>query len=96
MNKKFASLLIALILLVIAFFAINQYRNSTRNIVDLIASKKDLINVLISGINSYKDDTYVFFAVISINPANGNSGITLIPPDYGVFMNDDGSKISIS
>lgn len=93
MNKKFASLLIAITLLIITFFAINQYRKSTRNIVDLIASKNDLVNVLVSGINSYKEDTYVFFAVISVNPANGNCGITLIPPDYGVCMNDDGSKM---
>lgn len=93
MNKKFASLLIALALLIIAFFSINQYRKSTRNIVDLIASKKDLVNVFVSGINSYKDDTFVFFAVISVNPANGNCGITLVPPDYAVLMNDDGSKI---
>jgi len=91
--KRISALVAALLIIMITFFAINQYRKSTRNIVDVIASKNDLVNVLVAGINSYKDDTFVFFAVISVNPANGNCGITLIPPNYGVFMNDDGSRI---
>ncbi len=93
MNKKISALLIATAVISVTFFGINQYRKSTRNIVDLIASKKDLVNVLVAGRNAYKDDTFVFFAVLSVNPANGNCGITMIPPDYGIFMNDDGSKI---
>lgn len=93
MNKKISILAAAFLIIIITFFAINQYRKSTRNIVDIIASKNDLVNVLVAGINTYKDDTFVFFGILSVNPANGNCGITLIPPDYGVFMNDDGSKV---
>lgn len=93
MSKRISALLVALVLITLVFLGINQYRKSTRNIVDLIASKKDLVNVLVAGRNSYKDDTFVFFAVISLNPGNGSCGITMIPPDYGVFMNDDGTKV---
>lgn len=93
MIKKISILAAVLLIVLVTFFAVNQYRKSTRNIVDVIASKNDLVNVLIAGINSYKDDTFVFFAVLSVNPSNGNCGITLIPPDYGVSMNDDGSRV---
>jgi len=91
--KKISFLAAALLIISVIFFSVNQYRKSTRNIVDVIAHKNDLVNILVAGINSYRDDTFVFFAVLSVNPLNGNCGITLIPPDYGVYMNDDGSRV---
>lgn len=52
-----------------------------------------MINILVAGRNVYNDNTFNFFALITINPVNSNIGITFIPPDYRVMMNDDGSKI---
>jgi anionic cell wall polymer biosynthesis LytR-Cps2A-Psr (LCP) family protein len=53
----------------------------------------DMINILIAGRDSYNDNTFRFFSLITINPGNKNIGITFIPPDYRIFMNDDGTKI---
>lgn len=72
---------------------INEYRKGTRNVVDDIISKKSLINILIAGRNVYNENTFSFFAIVSINPANNNIGITFIPPDYRIMMNDDGTKV---
>jgi anionic cell wall polymer biosynthesis LytR-Cps2A-Psr (LCP) family protein len=54
---------------------------------------KDMINILVAGRNVYNENTFTFFAIITINPINNNIGITFIPPDYRIMMNDDGSKI---
>lgn len=92
MNKKIkiAAIAGAVILLLLV---INEYRKSTRNVVDDIVSKNGLINILIAGRNVYNENTFSFFAIASINPANNNIGITFIPPDYRIMMNDDGTKL---
>lgn len=92
MNKK-SKIAVAAGAVILILLGINEYRKGTRNVVDEIISKKSLINILIAGRNVYNENTFSFFAIISINPSNNNIGITFIPPDYRIMMNDDGSKL---
>lgn len=72
---------------------INFYNKRNRNVIDDIIAMKDMINVLIAGRNVYNDNTFAFFALVTINPMNNNIGITFIPPDYRIMMNDSGTKV---
>ncbi len=93
MNNKYSKLIITAVLIIIIFLGINFYKKRNRNVIDEIISMKDMINILIAGRNVYNDNTFNFFALITINPVNNNIGITFIPPDYRIMMNDDGTKV---
>ena len=93
MESKKVKIIIAAAVIIVLLFGINLYRKSTRNVIDEIVSKNGLINILIAGRNVYNENTFSFYAIVSINPANNNIGITFIPPDYRIMMNDDGTKI---
>ncbi len=92
MNNK-SKIAVAAGAVILLLLGINQYKKGTRNVVDEIINKKGLINILIAGRNVYNENTFSFFAIVSINPSNNNIGITFIPPDYRIMMNDDGSKV---
>lgn len=92
MNNK-SKIAVAAGAVILLLLGINEYRTGTRNVVDEIISKKGLINILIAGRNVYNENTFSFFAIASINPSNNNIGITFIPPDYRIMMDDDGSKV---
>jgi len=92
LKGKWKFVIIAAIAIII-FWAVNIYIKMTRNVVDEIINKKQLVNILIAGRNVYNENTFAFYAIVSINPDNNNIGITFIPPDYRVMMNDDGSKV---
>jgi len=64
---------------------------ANRNTVETLINEKKMINILVAGSNNYRDDRYSFFSIVSINPENGNIGITFIPPSFRVFMDDDNS-----
>ena len=93
MNNKYAKLVISAVIILAVIFGISIYKKRNRNVIDEIISMKDMINILIAGSNSYKENTFSFFAIITINPVNNNIGITFIPPDYRIMMNDDGTKM---
>jgi len=93
LNSKYLKWIIPVILIVSIFVGISLYNKSNRNVIDDIISMKDMINVLVAGRNVYNDNTFNFFALVTINPVNNNIGITFIPPDYRIMMNDDGTKI---
>jgi len=93
LNNKYPKLIISAVLIVLIFLGINFYRKQNRNVIDEIISMKDMVNILVAGRNVYNENTFSFFALITINPVNNNIGITFIPPDYRIMMNDDGTKI---
>ncbi len=93
MDKRKKIIIITAVIGTIAYLAISFYIKSTRNVIEQMVAREDLINVLIAGRNSYKDNTFNFYALVTINPKNNNIGITFIPPDYRVMMNDSGSNV---
>ena len=92
MNKRTKLLIAGSIAAILIYSAISFYIKSTRNVIEQMVDKKDLINVLIAGRNAYKENTFNFYALVTINPVNSNIGITFIPPDYRIMMNDSGSN----
>jgi len=91
LDKKKKFLILAAAAAIILYLCISFYIKSTRNVIEKIVDNGDLINILVTGRNIYKENTFNFYALISINPANNNIGITFIPPDYRIMMNDSGS-----
>ena len=93
MNSKYLKIVIALFIIIALVFGFFAYKKRSRNVIDEIVSMNDMINILIAGRDSYNDNMFRFFSLITINPVNKNVGITFIPPDYRIFMNDAGTKI---
>jgi len=93
LNNKYSKFIISAIVIFFIILGINFYKKQNRNVIEEIVSMKDMINILIAGRNVYNDNTFSFFAIVTINPVNNNVGITFIPPDYRIMMNDDGTKI---
>ncbi len=93
MDNKYSKVIVSAVVVLIIFTGIHFYKKHNRNVIDEIISMNDMINVLVAGRNVYNDNTFTFFALVTINPVNNNIGITFIPPDYRIMMNDDGSKI---
>lgn len=91
MDRRKKLIITAAIAGIILYLCISFYIKSTRNVIEKIVDNKDLINILVTGRNVYKDNAFNFYALVSINPANYNIGITFIPPDYRIMMNDSGS-----
>jgi len=97
LDKRKKLIIAAAVAGIILYLCVSFYIKSTRNVIEKIVDNKDLINILITGRNVYKENTFNFYALVSINPANNNIGITFIPPDYRIMMNDSGSdSIKIS
>ena len=92
MDKRKKTIIVAGIIVLLSYLAISAYIKSTRNVIEQMIYKKDLINILLTGRNTYKDNTFNFYALVSINPENNNIGLTFIPPDYRIMMNDSGSN----
>jgi len=93
LNNKYSKLIISAAIILLIILGINFYKKHNRNVIDEIISMKDMINILVAGRNVYNENTFSFFALITINPVNNNIGITFIPPDYRIMMNDDGTKV---
>lgn len=91
LDKRKKLIITAVVSGIILYLCISFYIKSTRNVIEKIIDNKDLINILLTGRNVYKENTFNFYALVSINPANNNIGITFIPPDYRIMMNDSGS-----
>lgn len=93
MNGKYSKIIAAVVLIVVLLIGIVYYKKRNRNVVDEIISKKDLINILVAGRNTYNENTFTFYAIVTINPVNSNIGLTFIPPDYRIMMNDSGTRL---
>ena len=92
MKKKLiiAALLAGLAALLVG--ALFMYRMKTRNAVEELSAGKKLINILITGANKYKERKFDFFAILSINPVNGNVGVTFVPPSFKINMGGNDVK----
>jgi len=93
LNSKYLKILISLFIIIALVFGVLIYKKHSRNVIDEIISMNEMINVLIAGRSVYNDNMFRFFSLITINPVNNNIGITFIPPDYRILMNDDGTKV---
>ncbi|MCL1911821.1 MAG: LytR C-terminal domain-containing protein [Leptospirales bacterium] len=86
MKKKLVIAAVIACLAAALLAALFLYRMKTRNAVEELSEGKKIINILIAGSNKYKERKFDFFAVLSINPVNGNIGITFIPPSFKISM----------
>ena len=86
MKKKLIIIAVVLIVLGLVSGALYLYQIKTRNAVNELVANKKIINVLLSGVNSYKERKFDFFAILSLNPDNNNIGITFIPPSFKIQM----------
>ena len=93
MKSKYVKLLVFFFIIIALVFGVLIYKKHSRNVIDEIVSMNDMINILIAGRNVYDDNMFRFFSLITINPANNNIGVTFIPPDYQILMNDAGTKV---
>lgn len=93
MKSKYLKILILFAIIIALVFGVLIYKRHSRNVIEEIVSMNDMINILIAGRDSYNDNMFRFFSLVTINPVNKNIGITFIPPDYRILMNDDGTKL---
>ena len=93
MNIKYLKIIIAISIILAMVFGFLAYKKYSRNVIDEIVSMNEMINILIAGRSAYNENTFRFFALITINPTNKNIGITFIPPDYRILMNDAETNI---
>ena len=89
MKKLIVIALAGIVLVSVFLYVLYSYRVTSRNTVEKLVSENKMINILVTGANSYNDDRYSFFALCSINPENYRIGITFIPPSYRVFLDED-------
>ena len=72
--KNKVNILIVAGFILLVLFGIYSYKKYTRNIIDEMIARNNLINILIAGRNVYNDNTFNFYAIVSINPGNNNIG----------------------
>jgi len=93
LKKKILTLAAAVVCLLLSgIYIFNNYRLSTRNLVEKLIQEKKLINILVAGSNRYNDHKHRFYALVSINPVNKNTGITFIPPSYSLKFDDNNTE----
>jgi len=88
LNRKAVIGITGIILLILVFTVVYFYKIRTRNAVEQFVQNNKLINVLLAADMDSSTDTNSFYAVISIHPENGNTGITFIPPNYVVSVDE--------
>lgn len=96
MFKKIVPFLILFFALgMLVLYIFNSFSVEKDNAVDILASKKNMVNILLAGSNSFKDNKQTFFAVLSINPETGKTGMTFIPPKLEVNLYGDGTGYTL-
>lgn len=89
-------LVLTIILALIGFvFSIYYYKINTRNSIDVLVENKKMINILIAASNKYQDNKHDFYAVLSINPENSKVGMTFLPPELEIDLEEDGNVIPL-
>jgi hypothetical protein len=94
-NSRVKGIIIAAVVLVLAVAGFYMYRIKTRNAVELLASNKLLVNVLVAGTNVYSGGKNPFYCVVSVNPENGKVGVTFLPPSLKVDLSGDGDMVRL-
>ncbi len=92
MKKKIAILAGVAAAVFLVLMVLHFYERSTRNAVEKLAKEKKLVNILIAGSNVYRERCHSFFSILTINPENSNMGITFIPPNFRVYLDEDRKK----
>ena len=87
MKKKIIIISGISVILIILFTIFTLYRISNRNAVERLIAQKKMINILIAGSNSTGSKHFKFFSILSLNPDNGNIGVTFIPPSLKIKSN---------
>ncbi len=81
-----------LLLALVSAFIYYCHGMRTRNAVEELIQKKKIINILVAGSNVLKDHKHKFFSIVSINPDNHRIGITFIPPEFRIRLDEDGDN----
>lgn len=94
MKRRYLVIATAVMLLLVVVFVYycNNVRN--RNAVEKLIQNKKIINILVAGSNRYNDHKHKFFAIVSINTENGRIGVTFIPPNFKIRLDDDGDRVA--
>ncbi len=88
MKKKIQySLIFAGIIIGIAL-SYHFYKNKSRNLIEKIYSGDGIVNILVAGRKSYHRDSFIFFAILTLNNTNNNIGITFLPPEFKITMGE--------
>ena len=92
MNKKIIPISIILGIIIIIFSIFQLYKKSNRNIIEILAENRKMINILIAGSNVYNQNKHDFYAVFSYNPEKNKFGITFLPPEFKIDMKGKGKS----
>lgn len=92
-RKAVITSLSAVAVLLVVLSGIYLYRINTQNAVEILASRKQLINILVAGSNSYENNKHRFYAIVSINPETGKTGMTFLPPNMKIAVDSRGKSL---
>jgi anionic cell wall polymer biosynthesis LytR-Cps2A-Psr (LCP) family protein len=88
LKKKIIILVVSSFIILLVLLGYNHYISKTRNVVEYLIKEDQLINIMIAGSNVYNDRKHNFYAILSISHKNGNIGITFIPPQYRICIDE--------
>ena len=88
MKKKIIILVVSSFIILLILLGYKQYISRTRNVIENLIENNQLINIMIAGSNVYNDRKHNLYAILSISPENGNIGITFIPPQYRICIDE--------
>lgn len=94
MKRKVLIIAIILLVALVSVFIYYCHGQRTRNAVEELIQKKKIINILVAGSNVLKEHKHAFFAIMSINPDNYRIGITFIPPEFRIHLDDGGESMA--
>lgn len=94
-NFRRKTVIVAIVLVAVATVSIYTYRVNSRNSVDLLVSRGNMINILLMGSNKYTKNKMSFYAIMSINAENNTVGLTFLPPSLKVDLTGDGDLVRI-
>ncbi len=93
MKRKCVIILVPVIIVVLLMGGMYLYQIYTRNAVETLVNKGQMINILLAGGNSFNNRYYRFYAILSLNSDNRMIGITYIPPDFRVVVNSRRNRV---
>ena len=92
MKKKVIPISFILGVIIILLLVFQYYKKSTRNVIEILAENKKMINILIAGSNVFNQNKHNFYAVFSYNPEKNKFGITFIPPEFKIDLKGKGKN----
>lgn len=86
MKRKYVLILVPVIVISLLLGGAYLYQMSTRNAIETLVNKGQMINILLAGSNTFNNRYHRFYAILSLNPDNRRLGVTYLPPDFRVMM----------